>query len=185
MTITIQIIDNQILPGSVAQAIPATQTATIAISNDGLTSYRLTVGGLDPVADAQSALNARSTELFAVAQAQGVPIGALTIYAGSHKANRIKFLNALYQLEKAVNLHTTPGLNLLADYQAALTAAMNVVNTLPAPYIDNLNAERDLASVAVAIGSMTITQARTFALLLREWLCTRAIFADTASDLLD
>lgn len=106
-------------------------------------------------------------------------------YARSHQANRAVFLKALYQLEKTINLHTTPGVNLLADYQAALTAAMNIVGTLPAPYIDNLNAERDLQALAIAVGSMTIGQCRTFAILLRTWLLTRATFADTASDLLD
>ncbi len=104
-------------------------------------------------------------------------------YARSHEANRRTFLKALYLLEQAINLHTTQGTNLLADYQAALTAAMNIVNTLPAAYTDNLNAERDLQALAIAVGSMTLAQARTFAVLLRGWLLTRAVFADTSAEL--
>lgn len=109
----------------------------------------------------------------------------ITDYTRSHAANRQTFLKALYVLEQTINNHTTAGTNLLADYQAALAACMNVVNTLPAPYTNNLNAERDLQGLAIAVGSMTIAQCRTFAILLRAWLNTRAIMADTAAEALD
>jgi hypothetical protein len=110
------------------------------------------------------------------------PVGT---FVQSHTANLKTFVKALYQLEQGINGHTTAGANLLIDYQAALSAAMNVVNTLPQPYLDNLNAERDLQNVAVAVGSMTITQARTFAILLRAWLNTRVAYGMMGTVLLD
>lgn len=106
-------------------------------------------------------------------------------YARSHEANRRTFLKALYQLEQAVNLHTTPSANLLVDYQAALTAAMNVVNTLPQAYTDNLNAQRDLDGVGIAISSLTLAQCRQFSATLRGWLNTRATFAEVSAEALD
>lgn len=106
-------------------------------------------------------------------------------YARSHAANRAVFLRALYQLDKTVDLHTTAGTNLQADYQAALSAAMAVVNTLPQPYIDNLNKLRDLDGVAVAVASLTLAQCRQFSATLRGWLLTRATFADVATEGLD
>lgn len=101
------------------------------------------------------------------------PQTPIATFAQSHAANLKTFAKALYLLEQGINGHVTAGANQLADYQAALSAAMAVVNTLPNAYTDNLNAERDLQNVAVAVGSLTIGQARTFAVLLRSWLNTR------------
>lgn len=113
------------------------------------------------------------------------PQTPIATFAQSHAANLKTFAKALYVLEQGINGHVTAGANQLADYQTALSAAMAVVNSLPQPYTDNLNAERDLQNVAVAVGSMTIGQARTFAMLLRGWLNTRLTFALLASATLD
>lgn len=98
-------------------------------------------------------------------------------FARSHALYQRKFLTALYALEQGVGQHTTQGQNLLADYQAALNDAMGIVNDLPQAYIDNLNAERDLAGLAIGVAGMTLVQCRQFALLLRGWLNTRLGFA--------
>jgi hypothetical protein len=126
----------------------------------------------------------QTTGTDAVVAAHPLPT-PIADYARSHEANRAVFLKALYKLETTIDLHTTAGLNLQADYQAALSAAMAVVNTLPQPYIDNLNKVRDLDGVAVAVGSLTLAQCRQFAATLRGWLNTRAIMADTSAEMLD
>lgn len=132
----------------------------------------------------QSGLDANAAALLTAAQSD-VPVAsgsqALKLqWAAAHLVWRTVFVNAWWTLENGIL--TIPSLT-LANYQALLQAAVNVINTLPAGFLTHFNNERTAQSLTMAVNTMTLAQCVSFDNLLHIWISSRLGGVDIAKDL--
>ncbi len=134
----------------------------------------------------QSLLDSQSATLLNAAQSD-TPYSTgqnalILLYARQHMDNRRIFSRAWFVLEDGIR--TIPSFT-LANYQTALTAALTVINTLPAVFLTHLNNERTAYSLTMAPSAMGLAQCQAFDTLLHGWINARLVGSLIAPEVLN